>query len=87
MDKLLSEHLQEWRIERPSEWKMDEFIRLAASLEAQLKEQEDYITHHNDWASACEIAVLNADNAADASYWEHQLLTLAKLAPPVKEQG
>jgi|GEM_PF-4900611 len=29
----LSDHLKQWRAERPSEWKMDEFIRLAIELE------------------------------------------------------
>ena len=62
-----------------------EMLDAISSLEAELKRMEDYVTHHNDWASACEIAVLNADNANDASYWEHQLLTLAKLSPPQEQ--
>ena len=30
---ILSEDLKNWRIERPDEWKMDEFIRKAVELE------------------------------------------------------
>lgn len=33
----LSEDLKNWRIERPDEWKMDEFIRLAQELEQRQK--------------------------------------------------
>ena len=33
MEKKLSEDLKFWRIERPDEWKMDEFIRKAVKLE------------------------------------------------------
>ena len=32
----LSEHLKQWRIERPDEWKMDEFIRGAVDLEMEI---------------------------------------------------
>lgn len=32
-DIKLSTHLRQWRAERPSEWKMDEFIRAAEKLE------------------------------------------------------
>lgn len=33
MSQKLSEHLIYWRVERPSEWLMDEFIRDATKLE------------------------------------------------------
>jgi len=34
---MLSEELKKWRAERPDEWKMDEFIRKAESLEEVVK--------------------------------------------------
>lgn len=36
----LSEQLQYWRAERPDEWKMDEFIRMAERLEQSAREIE-----------------------------------------------
>lgn len=41
---------------------------------------EDYISHHEDWRSACEIAMLHADCASDRAYWQHQIDTLDKIA-------
>ena len=67
-----------------------QFFRIAleriASLEAQLKSQEDYVTHHNDWLSACNIARCNATNRDDADYWAHQINTLARLSPPITDK-
>jgi len=40
MSKSLSERLEAFRTDRPSEWMMDEFMRDAQALEAQLKERE-----------------------------------------------
>jgi hypothetical protein len=36
MNMVLTKHLENWRAERPDEWKMDEFIRKAALLESSL---------------------------------------------------
>lgn len=36
----LSEHLKQWRAERPSEWKMDEFIRAAELMELDVRKIE-----------------------------------------------
>lgn len=33
----LSEELLNWRIDRPDEWKMDEFVRKAVALEKELE--------------------------------------------------
>lgn len=33
----LSVELEKWRIDRPDEWKMDEFIRKAAELESHVE--------------------------------------------------
>jgi len=43
------------------------------------EEFEDYITHHGDFRRACEIAMENADDEVDKSYWQHQINTLDKL--------
>lgn len=45
----------------------------------KVTKDSDYRTHHCDWVNACQIAKTNADNDADRSYWEHQLVTLQKL--------
>jgi hypothetical protein len=45
----------------------------------KVTKDSDYRTHHCDWVSACQIAKDNANNDADRSYWEHQLITLKKL--------
>jgi hypothetical protein len=39
---LLSENLQYWRAERPSEWKMDEFINGAKRMEKKIKKLEKF---------------------------------------------
>ena len=39
----LSKELKLWRIERPSEWKMDEFIRKAEQLEKGLDRAVDLL--------------------------------------------
>jgi exonuclease VII small subunit len=36
----LSEELKHWRIERPDEWKMDDFIRKAQELEEEVDRLE-----------------------------------------------
>ena len=36
MEKKLSEILKKWRIERPNEWAMDDFIRIAEKYETLL---------------------------------------------------
>ena len=45
----LSEHLELWRAERPSEYKMDEFIRDAKDLEEGMKtiKREIYKQDHS----------------------------------------
>jgi len=40
----------------------------------------DYRSHHHDFLSACGIAKENAKDDVDASYWQHQIDTLNKLA-------
>lgn len=38
MEKKLSEYIEAYRIDRPDEWTMDEFVRKAAKLEAERNE-------------------------------------------------
>jgi len=38
--KALSEQICDWRAERPDEWKMDEFIRLARDLEERVADMQ-----------------------------------------------
>ena len=40
-ERTLAEELSMWRAERPDEWKMDEFIRGAKELEAQLTDARE----------------------------------------------
>ena len=39
-DRTLSDHLKMWRADRPDEWKMDEFIRMAEALQEELETDE-----------------------------------------------
>jgi hypothetical protein len=39
----LSEMMQRWRAERPDEWRMDEFIRQAKSMEESIRAFEIHI--------------------------------------------
>ena len=39
----------------------------------------DYITHHDDFVAACEIAMRSADTQDDSDYWKHQIDTLNNL--------
>ena len=39
--KSLSNHLKMWRADRPDEWKMDEFIRQAEELQAEVERLRD----------------------------------------------
>ena len=45
---------------------------------------DDYISHHNDWRTACAIARDAACEPENVSYWQHQIDTLdrIKAAPP-----
>ena len=43
----LSEHIKQWRADRPDEWKMDEFIREAAALEKKLLGIKGFSSLHN----------------------------------------
>ena len=42
----LSDELNCWRVDRPSEWKMDEFIRKAQALESAIEQQEEQVVGH-----------------------------------------
>lgn len=54
----LSEQLRYWRAERPDEWKMDEFIRLAEELE-----REAFTNTFNDAGArkGCTVLIPNPD--------------------------
>ena len=42
-------------------------------------DHNDYLTHHDDFRKACQIAYDAATNEADKSYWQHQIDTLDRL--------
>lgn len=60
----LSEELKYWRCERPSEYKMDDFIRAAQLMETKLKGLEDL---DDDRASLRDIAQRAIDDCR--IYW------------------
>lgn len=49
--------------------------------------KSDYITHHDDFVNACEIAMNKASSEgiwSDVSYWQKQIDTLARLKKDYK---
>lgn len=51
--------------------------------EGMVLAHEDYVTHHNDWRSACVLAKTVAkDDPANQAYWQHQIDTLDRIAAP-----
>ena len=55
----LSDQLTQWRAERPSEWKMDEFIRLAKELEGSTY---GYKFYDRGVLRDCSIVISNPDS-------------------------
>ena len=69
---LLSENLQYWRAERPSEWKMDEFINGAKRLEAKIKSLENSLKSKliigGEYTCKCKLKYCNCNR--------HNIVTL-----------
>tara|TARA_R110001592_G_C13193003_1_gene753654 strand:+ start:88604 stop:88837 length:234 start_codon:yes stop_codon:yes gene_type:complete len=47
MENKLSDDLKYWRAERPSEWKMDEFIRKAGKMEVRNEKMVSLLSQIN----------------------------------------
>jgi predicted nucleic acid-binding Zn-ribbon protein len=58
----LSEELEKWRIDRPNEWKMDEFMRNAEKLES---ERDAAITQNLEQLNNCLAALQIANKRID----------------------
>lgn len=66
-DGKLSTHLKYWRIDRPSEWKMDEFIKAALALELN--------TNNLKCCGNCKIYCSYKNKGDVCNKWEYDGLT------------